>query len=536
MHKSLLRQNLALSAVLASMLMLVVTSCGGGGGGSASSGTTATTSPVLAGFCASVTYSAPSGAANNIVFTFEKQYRCGQFANGDWWVSPDSPGGTVRLTAISPSGVAGKHGFEINPASVSEQAFDTEAEVPFNSDLFPPLPVSVSGGASVVKAVSIVPNPLSRPALQFAAVLTVLDVPLANSSEYFRPAYFGATKTMFRVADVNLSLLPRLPTSAAVTSGGTIASVKQSYQGVRLDHVGNFTARDIHPKDSMPDYGAQIATNNAVALLRMSSDDFNPASNSEHLSALVNYLQMAIDLHAMSLGGTTWTPNGGHSLGRKLPLAFAAHVFTSAEAKAAFTSAIAASSFDEDLHVYRSPVNNKVLFGLARSELNYWQSVWSGGGRGARDVRDPYGLIDGGGAEVGAAYQVCCTAMPWKYTVLAAYIFNLETEFGSSNLFEYVERWVGHGVITNSDHCAPYIGPVDTTAGFVPADYGVTFGPNSATPGQCIVDGDGSDGMGRWPARDGTQRDSGTYSNTYGNQLWTWYKAQPGAKTTPYVP
>lgn len=533
MNKPLPPRNLGLPAGLAPMLMLVATACGGGG---APVGTADTTPPVLAGFCASVTYSAPSGAANNITYVFEKPYRCGQFANGDWWVSPDSTGGTVRVTAITPTGAVGKHGFEVNPTSVTQQAFDAEAEVPFSPDLQPALPVNLSGGASVVKAVSIVPNPLSRPALQFAAVLTVLDSPLANSTEYFRPAYFGETKTLFRVADVDVSLMPKLPSSLAVTSGGSITSVKQSYQGVRLDHVGAFTGRDMHPKDSMPDYGSQIATNNAVALLRLSSDDFFPTSNSEHLSALVNYLQMAIDLHAMALGGTKWVPSGGHGLGRKLPLAFAAHVFTSAEAKAAFTNAIAASAFDEDQLVYKSAVNNKVLYGSVRSELNYWQSVWSGGGRGARDIRDPYGLIDGGGSEVGAAYQVCCTAMPWKYTVLAAYIFNLETEFANPNLFEYVERWVGHGVITNSDTCAPYTGPVDATAGFTPPDYGVTFGPDPANPGKCIPDIDGSSGIGRWPERDGTQRDSGTYSSTYGNALWTWYKAQPGAKSTPYVP
>jgi len=53
-----------------------------------------------------------------------------------------------------------------------------------------------------------------------------------------------------------------------------------------------------------------------------------------------------------------------------------------------------------------------------------WQRIRYG--NGSRTCADPYGYIDGGGDEIGAAYQTCCTAMPWKYTALAARLLQAE--------------------------------------------------------------------------------------------------------------
>jgi hypothetical protein len=532
-----------LPVLLLSTGAFMMASCLSGGGGGSSGTVASPVPPAPAGSCLNVTYAAASGAASNIVFNFDRAYQCGQFANGDWWVSPDSAGGTVRIVSITPDGIAGKHGVEINPLSTTDQAFDNQAEVPYNAALLAVLPRNVSGGSSVVKAVSILPKPASRPILQYAAVLTVLDTPLLNSAQFFRPPYFGTTKTLYPVSDVNLAALPKLPASAIpgfdkpsiLPPSGAFLSVLERFTGVRLDHVGAFTGRDIHPKDNMPDYGAQIATDNAVYLLRMAVDDFDPSANAQHTLALVNYLQTAIDLQAMAVNGTNWNATGGHSIGRKLPLAFAAKAFTTAGIKAGFTTAIATAQFDEDRLLFRSPINNKVLYGQSGTDFQYWQATLNGGTTGAKDVRDPYGLIDGGGEEVGnptpalKGYQYCCSSMPWKYTALAIYTLNLETEFNGPLLLEYAERWVNWGVITLADSCAPFDG-ITAPHPALPPNYNVTYGSlPGGPPYNCIV------GAGRWPARDGAEKDDGNYKSIYGNNLWTWYKAQPGAKTVPWT-
>ena len=85
----------------------------------------------------------------------------------------------------------------------------------------------------------------------------------------------------------------------------------------------------------------------------------------------------------------------------------------------------------------------------------------------------------------------------------------LTTQFDPDNrLAEYVERWVSSGAIATPDPCAPYDGN--------PANYGITFGPDGK--GGCIP------GSGRWPSANGINANNGGYQDTFGNQLWDWWK------------
>jgi hypothetical protein len=511
-----------LTAMLAGTIVLVLTSCLSGGSSSGSEGATGPGSPT-GNTCTSVSYEAPSGAANNIVFTFDKAYTCGQFANGDWWVSEDSSG-FVNIVSITPVASGGRNGYEVNPSNTNLQAFDNTAEVPYDASLMPALPLRLSGVSSVVKAVSILAA--GRPQLRFAAVLTVVDAPIANSTEVFRPAYFGATKTFYNTSAIRVASIPKYnATGLPSVAGFPISKVASRHRHVQLDHYNSWAGRDMHPADNMADYGAEIATNNAESLLRLLLSDFN-YSDSVHRQALINYLQMGIDLEAMAKGGNIWPPNGGHASGRKLPLVFAAWAFNNSN----FSNAVAASVFAEDRQVWRSPVTGKALFGYDGGvEFAYWQSTVSSDGgldtasqTGASDVRDPYGYIDGGGYEVGGSYQFCCTSKPWKYTVLALYMLDLEAAWGNGNiLIDYVERWVTSGAIAGGnalpgnipDPCAPYDGN--------PANYTITYGPNPLIPGQCIT------GTGRWPANNGIGVDGGLYDSAFGEELWDYYKALP---------
>jgi hypothetical protein len=493
-------------SVLVIATALLLTACLSGGGGGGEEGTTSS-APAPAPpptTCASVTYDAPSGAANNIVFTFNKPYVCGQFANGDWWVSVDGSG-TVTISSITPAAAGGMNGFQVNPTNTDRQAFDSRINFVFyDAALMPSLPLTLPGVSSVIKAVSVAA--VADPQLQFAAVLTVVNAPITNSSEVFRPGYFasdtvGNPKTFYNTSSIRVSSLPRY-TPVGVPSAATypIAGIVTRYRHVQLDHIVGWTAGDLHPLDNMPDYGAQIASDNAVNLLRMLLSDFDYA-NPTHKQALVNYLQMAIDFRSMAAGGVFWGPDGGHGNGRKLPLLFAAFAFGSTD----FSNAIALSSFSEDQQVWRG-VGGVALFGSPTTESGYWQQALTG--TGARDARDPYGQIDGGGAEIGGAYQFCCTAKPWKYTVLALYMLGLESAWGNGNtLIDYVERWVASGATALPDTCAPYDGN--------PANYGITFGPNGA--GGCIP------GAGRYPASNGINPDGGFYGATLGDELWAWW-------------
>lgn len=86
------------------------------------------------------TYETPSGTANNIVFTFDNPYVCGQFANGDWWVNENS-GGHVIITSITPTASGGSNGFEVNPSYTNKQAFESTAEVAYDADTLPSIAI-----------------------------------------------------------------------------------------------------------------------------------------------------------------------------------------------------------------------------------------------------------------------------------------------------------------------------------------------------------------------------------------------------------
>jgi hypothetical protein len=493
-----------ISTVLASALLLLLTSCLSGGGGG-NDGTTSSSGP-SAGGCTSATYAAPSGAANNIVFTFDKAYTCGQFANGDWWVSTDSSG-FVTITSITPTASGGSNGFQVNPSITNKQAFEATAEIPYDASLLPSLPLKLAGVSSVVKAVSV-PAPVvggPEPHLQFAAVLTIVNAPVINSAEVFRPGYFGATKTFYSATSINVAGLPKYAaTGLPSVAGFPISGIATRYQRVQLDHFNDYRGRDMHPADNMPDYGADIARDSGVNLLRMLLSDFN-YSNATHKQALINYLQMAVDLQTMAAGGVKWPGDGGHLSGRKLPLIFAAWAFSNTD----FSNAIAASVFAEDVQVWRNS-GGIALFGLPQTEAEYWSDIRGLGG--SKDVRDPYGYIDGGSQGPGELYQFCCTSLPWKYTTLALYMLNLKAAWGNGDiLVDYVERWVSSGAKALPDACAPYDG--------IPANYGFTYGPDPLNPGQCIA------GAGRFPAKNGINANGGFYGNTFGDELWLWYKA-----------
>jgi len=138
-----------------------------------------------------------------VTYEFAEPVQFCQFANGDYAVKAP-----VTITRITPDGVAERHGFEVNPSSIIQQPYDSR--IPnFTANLQPALPLTVNSNSSVVKAVSLA-TALPHVVLETATVLTVLqNLPADRCSNYFRPGDIGAEKTLYRVSDVNTSLLPQ---------------------------------------------------------------------------------------------------------------------------------------------------------------------------------------------------------------------------------------------------------------------------------------------------------------------------------------
>jgi hypothetical protein len=140
--------------------------------------------------------------------------------------------------------------------------------------------------------------------------------------------------------------------------------VRASFERVQLDHKPGWTGRDLHPMENMPDYGSQIATHNAEGALRLMLND--PIA--DKAPALVAYIQGGIDLYHMAVLGEQWTASGGHTFGRKLPIAFAGHLLGDSDMQQLVRDADDAL-FAESGSLYDSPQANggegQVLYGQA---------------------------------------------------------------------------------------------------------------------------------------------------------------------------
>lgn len=450
--------------------------------------------------CLSVTYTAPSEVKNNIIYTFDKYYSCGKFLNGDWWVSPDKSG-FIIIKNVSPVSENKKNGLEINPTSQEKQGFDDRISG-YSESLNLKLPLRVYPESSVIKSVSVSTKSKCRPCLQFSAVLTVIKKPILESENLFRPAYFGKRKVFFSFSKSSIELPKYSKFCCNKIKNIKFKNIADNYQGLRLDHLRGWVGRKLHPIDNMPDYGASIAVQNSVSILRFLLSDFS-IDLKNHRQALINYLQMAIDLQGIAYEGMRWKGAGGHGNGRKLPLLFAAHLLDKKE----FYDVIKRTSFSEDEQVYYSKIAGRALFGAQCSDKDYWLTIRVR--RGPRDCRDPYGYIDGGGHEIGSAYQFCCTAMPWKYTALAVRLLKLEKKWDNDHFLNYVDRWVRQGAWARPDPCAPYNNN--------PTDYLKLYGAKKLTK-ECIS------GTGRYMDKHGININDGHYQNDFGNQMWDSYR------------
>lgn len=440
---------------------------------------------------------------NGITFTFDRAYTCGRFANGDYWVAPDDPTGTVTLTAISPDAGSGRNGWEVNPADTSAHGFDDRIDS-YDGGRTPSLPYAASGGTSIVKAVSTT-DADCRPCLQSAAILTVVSEPPAGGGvELFRPPYFGTDKPLIETSQLQLDALP---TVARIPDAPTLEEVRSSFAGPWLDHKTGWTGASIHPSDLMPEYGADVASAIGTGVLGLMFDD--PMDDKR--AAAIAVTQVGIDLYHAFMGGTSWPAGGGHGNGRKILLVLTA-VLLGDEAMADAVQNAPGGTFSEDSQIWYSEVASRTLYGEECSEDGYWNVHRFGDG--SRGCRDPYGYIDGGDSPADS-YQACCTSSVYRGSAVALQLMpELRCVWPAENLLDYVDRWIEHGGWSQPDPCAPYDGNPD--------NYGVTYGPDGS--GGCIADDDPSDGTGRFPDAHAQNANGAGHGSSFHYEMWLAYR------------
>ena len=273
-----------------------------------------------------------------ITWTFDRGYRSGTFANGDYWVL-----GPIKLHRISPAPANSLHGYEINPKSSSKQAFDKRGPG-YDAKLMPGVPSP--GKPIIVKEGSIVSSishPTSgqcngrsgywpaaigsctRSVLKSAAILTVLTkIPPKDS---FRPPYMGTDKQIkYRVSQLDYSKLSKL---APTTVKPNVTSLERQVERPWIDHIRGWSGAKLHPGDNMYNYGREISKTVGAIGLTLNLDFAKLSGNPSKRKLLIRFVQLGIDLAGMVTNGQSWPHDGGHGLGRKMPILFAGTVLNS---------------------------------------------------------------------------------------------------------------------------------------------------------------------------------------------------------------
>ncbi|WP_269541747.1 hypothetical protein [Cerasicoccus fimbriatus] len=288
---------------------------------------------------------------NGVTWTFASPVTHGTFITGDYWVV-----GPVTITDISNSlndpaytPRAGQNGSMINPLSSgqdrSEQGYDDgigsynsalNVGRPGGNALSAGNPLTVPVDSTLISSVSWLYNSSSdfepgtpsfnggtgtpRPVTRAAGVLTVLESAPADYS--FRPPYTGTDKTIsHNLSDLDTSVLGSLaPVGSNVPDP---AAVESQFAKPWIDHVFEYLGAFVHPSDHMENYGQHLAQdiNEAALLLNMDYSQLSGSPDKQGL--LIGFTQLGIDLAGIADNGGGWRANGGHGLGRKLPILMA---------------------------------------------------------------------------------------------------------------------------------------------------------------------------------------------------------------------
>ena len=387
---------------------------------------------------------------NLITFHFDGDYAVGTFANGDYWVHNN--GESVVINSISPASQNTDsriiNGTMLNPPNSTTQGYDSSLrDMSYNNSLnVDPgntgISLVVPAGTSVVKSISMASDE-GRPIISDAAILTVLASEPPSGS--FRPPYTGADKQIIATEnDLNYS---RLGNYDRLGGEPDITDVAANYERVWLEHCTEWVQRDIHPQNNMPTYGRDIARGSATGLILLQLN----YTDSEKRVLLIRLVQYGIDIYGIARTGGEWYNNGGHNLGRKLPLLLAARVLDNQDILAYGDKEQHFIFQDDQQHFYVSQVEVDI------SHSTSWDPD-------SRADPIPYTSEDIGIAEWGIRHADRPTAdnNNWGATyrgvngpaqtmhVLAAQLMDLKNLWNWPPLFDYADRYYSKENTSNS--------------------------------------------------------------------------------------
>jgi len=271
----------------------------------------------------------------------------GQFVNGDYWVVPNSPDGTVLISRITPEGEF--NGAMVNPDLLRYpnntgelRPFEQQRQGILNTyghydpelNLMNHLPYRASAGESIYKALGATEGcgtfSIQAGCVQTATILTVLsEIPMDRGAHTFRPPFHGNWKPLYDTSKVKMNRLPNLPqASGDVDIGGVFGFTHWLTPEIELYHngFGEFH-RAVIPHAAQPPY----ASDQALQLLEDITKVFGTATVEEKRMAVYSLIQKGIDNYGVFKMGIPFNSGAGQHVGKKPALAFFAAMYDDSE-------------------------------------------------------------------------------------------------------------------------------------------------------------------------------------------------------------
>ena len=386
-----------------------------------------------------------------ITWTFDRPVKSGQFITGDWWIV-----GPVTVTGVTPASGAApadatvaikinqwgdtslrndnrmRNGSMVVLEASEAHGYDSRSGV-YDPALSIRYPYALGVNRTLISTVSHTALPVDnfcknimwdkektvQTVLKSAAVLTCLsDIPPADA---FRPCYAGTHKTLWRAQNINWDRLLTLKPAGEVPDW---EEFERYFQRPWLDHLLEWTQQELNPTENQANYGREYARLVSMASLMLNLDV--PRSRKEKL--LIGLIQYGIDISGLAHVGGKWNWGGGHPSGRKWPVVFASLMLDDASLRELPESAV----FHEDTTTYYG----KGWFG----QTALWQMILHHGPRTPYEEKPPeqWEKWD----KTSESYRVCCNAMAWIGTALAAREMKAISAWQHDAFFDYCDRWM----------------------------------------------------------------------------------------------
>lgn len=455
--------------------------------------------------------------------------KCGQFANGDYWIAPAAGKTSVTITAITGLGSISADADPIPETTGILGVSNKYGNYVESENIISKLPITYSTITSLVAATQrneTLEGACGTSAIVGACVdsyniVTILpSVPGNCGSDAIRPNITGTSKELLKLSDFDFSKIP----AKTFLNGFTpdqLETIRQRWtHSTEIYGVFNATraagwsegGRAFRSHILIDDYGAGTATvwwNDVMGLL---SDDNSISDKTKAMAAILTYghdIYKAV--YDPPPGVTRWFGVGATQSAGRFPPAvlFAALLKDKTKASLIRTAGINGRSLPsigphELTQVQRGksfPVWGDAIYGDLE-EGAYWGNVLKSqcydGATGTcnttigkRTGRDPHGYIDGPPNVPGSSYMGSSLGPQRSLAALMYLMPEVCEAVNYDEMLEYIDRLQNYGVKTATDPCVtpdsrenletcdPYR---DTGCSY----YKVTWGPNPNTPGDCI--------------------------------------------------